>query len=43
MKIYTNQYMVDNYGYVNDSNYNMIICVCSDDNDCCYCCEYTIC
>lgn len=39
MKIYTNQYMIDNYDYVNDSNYNMIICVCSDDNDCCYCCD----
>lgn len=39
MKVYTKQYMIDEYGYINDDNYNMVICVCSDDDDCCYCCD----
>lgn len=38
MKVYTKQYMVNEYGYVDNDN-NIILTVCSNNDECCYCCD----
>lgn len=39
MKVYTKQYLIDEYGYINNDNYNAVLNICNGNDTCCYCCD----
>lgn len=39
MRVYTSEYLKNEFGYIDDDEYNLIVSICNDDNECCYCCD----